>query len=530
MPSLASEAPASRAILRPLRSPAAGIAFTRSTSHRRMATRGGESGCRPMPPPPVAAACDSMAMQGNRGREANRRESGLRAAARLPEEAVAAPSAAATHERPLPSCRWPRPARSDTRQRDDPAALPTVRPPRTPAAAGIRRRTGRPAAAPRAGLVPPTRTTTMKQLTLLQLNDLHGYLEPHPELVRAARRHELRTLGGLARIAGLFDAVRARDRRRGRRARQRRHLPRHLRRGAVDAARRMVPLDERARPRRHDGRTGSSPTARQGFKRARRRSSTIRCSPSTAIDKAGGELVFAPYRVVERGGLRIGVIGLACPIVDKTMPPASARACASRSAATSCRAGSSVCARAEGVDLVVVLSHLGFPQDVQLAARGGGHRRAGERPHAQPHARADRRERRDHLPVGLPRLLRRAARPRGSTTARVVGHRHRADRRSTTRFPEEPAMARAGRARPSRRTGRCSARSSAQAPATLDRYAMLQPSMDDVLLDAIAAAAGHRDRLLERLALRRADRARPGHARTTSGTSSRPIRRSRPSS
>ena len=26
--------------------------------------------------------------------------------------------------------------------------------------------------------------------------------------------------------------------------------------------------------------------------------------------------------MVERGGLRVAVIGIACPIVDKTMPPA----------------------------------------------------------------------------------------------------------------------------------------------------------------------------------------------------------------
>ena len=31
--------------------------------------------------------------------------------------------------------------------------------------------------------------------------------------------------------------------------------------------------------------------------------------------------VFKPYEVFERGSLRIGVIGIACPIVDKTMPP-----------------------------------------------------------------------------------------------------------------------------------------------------------------------------------------------------------------
>jgi len=38
--------------------------------------------------------------------------------------------------------------------------------------------------------------------------------------------------------------------------------------------------------------------------------------------KDDGDLYFAPWRIVESGGLRVGIIGIACPIVDKTMPPA----------------------------------------------------------------------------------------------------------------------------------------------------------------------------------------------------------------
>src|SRR3546814_12806055 len=34
-----------------------------------------------------------------------------------------------------------------------------------------------------------------------------------------------------------------------------------------------------------------------------------------------GELFLPAATIVDRAGLRIGLIGLACPIVDKTMPP-----------------------------------------------------------------------------------------------------------------------------------------------------------------------------------------------------------------
>lgn len=47
-----------------------------------------------------------------------------------------------------------------------------------------------------------------RTLTILQLNDLHGYIEPHRELVRDGGEWTFVELGGLARIATLFDRVR----------------------------------------------------------------------------------------------------------------------------------------------------------------------------------------------------------------------------------------------------------------------------------------------------------------------------------
>jgi len=47
-----------------------------------------------------------------------------------------------------------------------------------------------------------------RRLTILQINDTHGYVEPHAELVWRGRTPEFRDLGGYARIAGYFEAVR----------------------------------------------------------------------------------------------------------------------------------------------------------------------------------------------------------------------------------------------------------------------------------------------------------------------------------
>lgn len=48
-----------------------------------------------------------------------------------------------------------------------------------------------------------------RHLTILQLNDLYGYLEPHPEVFRGRGRFNYRACGGLARIASIFKRVRA---------------------------------------------------------------------------------------------------------------------------------------------------------------------------------------------------------------------------------------------------------------------------------------------------------------------------------
>lgn len=48
-----------------------------------------------------------------------------------------------------------------------------------------------------------------RRLTILQVNDLHGYLEPHAEVFRTRGRFQYETCGGLARIATVFKQVRA---------------------------------------------------------------------------------------------------------------------------------------------------------------------------------------------------------------------------------------------------------------------------------------------------------------------------------
>lgn len=210
----------------------------------------------------------------------------------------------------------------------------------------------------------------MTRLTFLQINDIHGYVAPHRELVRNhGGEWEFTELGGLARIAGFFDAVRAEnpdsvialdngDTFHGT----------HL--AVSSEGRKLVPmLNELGL---------DAMTVHWEFAYGPdgvRELAALLDYPVLAINcynEACEELVFPPYTVVNRAGLRIAIIGIACPIVDKTMPPAFSAGVRFTIGNKELPGWIAHVRAHEHADLVVVLSHLGFPQDVKLAGEVDG--------------------------------------------------------------------------------------------------------------------------------------------------------------
>lgn len=208
-----------------------------------------------------------------------------------------------------------------------------------------------------------------RRLTILQVNDLHGYLEPHPEAFRARGGFRYRTCGGVAGIATVFKQVRAE------------------RPGAVLAldngdtfhgtyvavqsqGEAMVPLMNALE---FDAMTAHWEFA-YGPGRLRELAAGL-SYPVLAIncyEADSDRLVFAPSRIVERAGLRIGIVGIASNIVDKSMPSSYSTGVRFTLGNSELPAHLARLRSAEKVDLVVVLSHLGFPQDARLAAEVGG--------------------------------------------------------------------------------------------------------------------------------------------------------------
>lgn len=321
-------------------------------------------------------------------------------------------------------------------------------------------------------------------LTLLQLNDLHGYIEPHSELMRDGGEWNFVELGGLARIATLFDRVRRETD------------------GAVIAldngdtfhgthvavaskGHALVPMMNALKM---DAMTvhwefAYTPTGVQDL--------AARLNyPILAINcyrKDHGSLLLPPWRIVERAGLRVGIVGIACPIVDKTMPPAFSQGVRFTIGNEELSGAISHLRGREAVDIVVVLSHLGFPQDVKLARETDGidvivsghtHNRMHEAIvengtiifqsgcHGSFIGRLD-------LDV---------------EAGRVSAHRHRLIPVDDS-LPEDPSVASMVRdALAPTRAAMNEVVGHIAEP--LHRYAMLQASMDDLLLEAITVAAG----------------------------------------
>lgn len=83
------------------------------------------------------------------------------------------------------------------------------------------------------------------------------------------------------------------------------------------------------------------------------------------------KLFFKPSVVLNKAGLKIGIIGVASNIIQKNMPPAFWEGADFTDGITETRQQVNKLQR-QGVDLILLLSHLGYPQDIDLLTRVPG--------------------------------------------------------------------------------------------------------------------------------------------------------------
>lgn len=204
-----------------------------------------------------------------------------------------------------------------------------------------------------------------KRLTIIQINDVHGYLEPHPELVWEADRPTFSTLGGFARIAALIGDIRAEvegnllvldngDTFHG-------TYPAVSSKGAD-----IVPIANALGIH--------AMTAHWEFAWGPdhfEQLTTKLSYPMLALNcyrTADGSRPFPPSLVLERAGLKIGIIGMAASIIDKSMPPSFSTGRRFDIDEVVLAAEVKRLRGSEKCEVVILLSHLGLPQDCKLAA------------------------------------------------------------------------------------------------------------------------------------------------------------------
>lgn len=201
-------------------------------------------------------------------------------------------------------------------------------------------------------------------LTILQVNDTHGYLEAHPELIWTGKEASFPLLGGYARIASVFkqarltnpDGVLALDNG------DTLHgtYPAMASKGEA-----LIPLlnaFELDAMTAHWEFAWGPAHFRELVSRLKYPMLAINC-----YDKVTGARPFPASTIVSRAGLRIGIIGIAASIIDKSMPPHFSEGLGFTQGVDELPAEIKRLRQIKAADLIIVLSHLGFPQDTKIA-------------------------------------------------------------------------------------------------------------------------------------------------------------------
>lgn len=202
-----------------------------------------------------------------------------------------------------------------------------------------------------------------KELTIIQMNDTHGYIEEHWEHFYQGRKSVHYRAGGYARILAYVEQVR------NEKGKEVLFLDNgdtfHGTYPVVESEGEILP--PLLNTFNLDAMTGHWDFA-YGPAKIKKIVSKLNY-PMLAINayqEENDELIFPPYLITEKNGLKIGVIGIAAFIIDKIMPKKYSQGLYFTLGDEELPDYITELKEEQNVDLVVVLSHLGFPQEVKL--------------------------------------------------------------------------------------------------------------------------------------------------------------------
>ena len=207
-------------------------------------------------------------------------------------------------------------------------------------------------------------------VTLLYIADVHGHMEPHPELFWHDGKTEIATAGGLSRIAAAVDSIR-------------REQPGQV--IFLDAGDIIQGSGAAALTEEH---CLCEPYNRLGLDLAvpgnwsvvyGKNVLTHRCCqflfPFVAANVKhgdGGQMVFPPAVMIERGGVRVGIIGYTDPDIPERQPPSYSKGLRFQDAAETLPALIADLRDKRKADLVVLVTHTSLAKSVDLAEKLSG--------------------------------------------------------------------------------------------------------------------------------------------------------------
>ncbi len=201
----------------------------------------------------------------------------------------------------------------------------------------------------------------MTELTILQINDTHSYLELHKEHVYTEKGLEAVDAGGYARLMTLIEEIRQQN-------------PNVILldngdtiHGTYDAVKskgeNMVPVLQ------HMGFDAMTFHWDAAYTPTHLKKLDEQLSyPILAINcykKGTTELFFEPYLMKQVGDLKVAIIGIAANFIDKTMPAVFSEGVYFTMGDEELP-GYIKKVKGEGADIVLLLSHNGFPQDIKM--------------------------------------------------------------------------------------------------------------------------------------------------------------------
>ncbi|CAH8283215.1 5'-nucleotidase [Mariniflexile fucanivorans] len=204
------------------------------------------------------------------------------------------------------------------------------------------------------------------KLNILFINDVHGYLAPHPELFYNETGEVIETAGGYAHIAGLVDEIRSQN-------------PNTLFFDGGDTLHGTKPLVDSQgealvpilNALKLDALVGHWDFAYgpEHLKNIDKQLEfpTLGCN----VFKEDGSNFLQPAILIQKAGLKIGVIGICAMIIDKVMPEKMSKGLKFTSGEEELPKHIKQL-KAEGADMIILLSHNGFPQDVALLKKVDG--------------------------------------------------------------------------------------------------------------------------------------------------------------